>query len=103
MFRLSFYVPEDHLEQVKQMLFNAGAGKIGGYDQCCWQSKGVGQFRPLADSQPFFGKVNTIEVLDEWKVELVCEEQYINDVVQALKTAHPYEQVAYNVVRLHSI
>ena len=60
MHKLTFYVPETHLESVKQALFEKGAGKIGRYDCCCWQTKGVGQYRPLDGSDPFKRKQNTI-------------------------------------------
>ena len=49
MYKLAFYVPQENLEAVKQALFATGAGRIGDYDSCCWQVKGVGQFRPLSD------------------------------------------------------
>lgn len=52
-YKLCFYVPVTHIEQVKQAMFAAGAGTIGNYDCCAWQVLGVGQFRPLAGSQAF--------------------------------------------------
>ena len=55
-YKLCFYVPESHLESVKQAVFEAGAGAIGDYRDCCWQVKGQGQFRPMAGSQPFLGE-----------------------------------------------
>ncbi|GGK65188.1 Nif3-like dinuclear metal center hexameric protein [Amphritea balenae] len=103
MYKLAFFVPEEDLEQVKQALFNAGAGKIGNYDRCCWQVKGVGQFRPLPDSNPHIGVQGVVEQLPEWKVELVCEDVLIGQVVAALKQAHPYEEVAYEVWQLADI
>ena len=103
MYKLAFFVPENDLESVKQALFNIGAGKIGDYDCCCWQVKGIGQFRPLADSNPHIGSLNNLERVDEWKVELVCEDDLIRTAVIALKQAHPYEEVAYDVWQLADI
>lgn len=100
MYKLSFYVPEPALESVKSALFEAGAGKIGLYDQCCWQTKGRGQFRPLPGSDPAIGAREILTTLDEWKVELVCEDTLIKSVVSVLKKAHPYEEVAYQVLHL---
>ncbi len=100
MYKLSFYVPEPALESVKSALFEAGAGKIGLYDQCCWQTKGRGQFRPLPGSDPAIGEREVLITLDEWKVDLVCEDTLIKSVVSALKKAHPYEEVAYQVLHL---
>ncbi|MFD2229978.1 NGG1p interacting factor NIF3 [Alkalimarinus sediminis] len=100
MYKISFYVPEMQLEPVKHALFKAGAGKIGDYEHCCWQVKGVGQFKPLAGSQPFIGEVGRCEVLDEYKVEMVCDSKFITEVIESLKQAHPYEEPAYEVIEL---
>ena len=53
MYKIEFYVPESHLEAVKRAMFGAGAGKIGNYDSCCWQIKGLGEFRPLEGATPY--------------------------------------------------
>lgn len=103
MYKLVFFVPEDHKEVVKQAVFATGAGKIGEYDQCCWEVSGQGQFRPLAGANPFIGEQGKVEVVSEYRVELVCESRLIADAVAALKAAHPYEEPAYDVVKLESV
>ncbi len=100
MYKLCFYVPESHLEMVKQAVFGAGAGCIGAYDHCCWQTLGLGQFRALAGSQPFIGETGVLEQLPEWKVELVVADEFIRQAVAALIAAHPYETPAYQVWQL---
>ena len=55
MYKIGIFIPASHLEPVKQAMFAAGAGRIGHYDCCAWQTLGQGQFRPLQDSQPFIG------------------------------------------------
>lgn len=100
MYKLCFFVPESSCETVKQALFAAGAGCIGNYDQCCWQSLGTGQFRPLEGSDPHLGQHNRLEKVAEWKVEMVCSDELIEAAVAALKQAHPYEEVAYEVYPL---
>lgn len=100
MYKLVFFVPESHLEPVKTAVFNAGAGAIGNYDQCCWQVEGVGQFRPLAGSQPFVGEANKLEKVAEYRVEMVCEDSRIKAALAALRAAHPYEEPAIDVWRL---
>lgn len=99
MIHLSFYVPETHLEKVKLAVFNAGAGKIGNYDQCSFEIRGIGQFRPLEGSQPFLGKVNNVERVEEVKVEMVCADELLENVINALKSAHPYETPAYYAIK----
>lgn len=103
MYKLSFFVPAEHLEEVKQALFDVGVGKIGDYDSCCWQTLGEGQFRPLAGSDPHIGTLNTVEHLPEWKVEMVCSNELIYVAVATLKQSHPYEEVAYDVWQLADI
>ncbi|MBV1788986.1 YqfO family protein [Marinobacterium sp. D7] len=100
MFKLCFFVPDSHLEVVKQAIFEAGAGRIGDYDQCCWQTRGIGQFRPLDGANPHLGQVGELEQVEEWKVELVCDDDRIQSTLMALRKAHPYEEVAYDLWRL---
>mgnify|MGYP001040485756 CR=1 FL=1 len=103
MYKLVFFVPEAHKSAVKQALFAVGAGKIGDYDQCCWETLGQGQFRPLAGANPYIGKAGEVESVSEYRVELVCEDHLIAAAVDALKHAHPYEEPAYDVIRLEAI
>ncbi len=100
MYQLSFFVPETHLEAVKRAVFACGAGRIGQYEQCCWQVLGQGQFRPLEGSQPYLGETGTVERVAEWKVEMVVADELIHEAVKALKASHPYETPAFNVWRL---
>lgn len=100
-FSLVFYVPDSHLEAVKAAVFAAGAGELGNYDQCCWQTRGTGQFRPLAGSDPAIGSQGRLEKVEEWKVEIICSADRIQAAVEALLQAHPYETVAYLVVKPH--
>ena len=100
MYTLFFYVPESHLEAVKTAVFAVGAGAIGDYQSCCWQVLGLGQFMPMAGSQPFIGKQNQLEKVAEWRVEMVVAAEYIKATIAALKLAHPYEEPAYAVYEL---
>ena len=100
MFKICVYVPENSVEKVKQAMFEAGAGKIGNYDSCCWQTEGTGQFRALQGSQPALGEQGKLEQVQELKIELVCADQFIKKAVSAIKNAHPYEEPAYDVWRL---
>ncbi|MDP9784161.1 Nif3-like dinuclear metal center hexameric protein [Pseudomonas fluorescens] len=100
MYKLCFFVPTSHLDEVKSAVFAAGGGRIGDYDHCAWQVLGLGQFRPLDGSQPFIGEAGQVEQVEEWKVELVVADELIRPVVEALKQSHPYETPAYEVWRL---
>lgn len=100
MFKLCCYVPESHVESVKIALFGAGAGRIGNYEHCAWQVLGQGQFRPLAGSQAFIGEQGSLASVAEYRVEMVCEDAVIAEVVEALRRAHPYEEPAFDVLRV---
>tara|TARA_R110002167_G_scaffold299491_1_gene503866 strand:- start:1222 stop:1536 length:315 start_codon:yes stop_codon:yes gene_type:complete len=95
MYKLNFLIPESHLNEVKQALFNIGVGRYENYDQCCWQTKGQGQFRPLEGSTPHIGNPNEISIVEEHKVEMLCEDALIKTAIQTLKKAHPYEMPAF--------
>lgn len=103
MYQLIFYVPEDHCERVKAALFAAGAGRIGAYDSCAWQVLGMGQFRPLKGSKPFVGSENQIESVREYKVEMICSDQSLSQVLQALKDSHPYETPAFSYFPINQV
>jgi hypothetical protein len=100
MYKFVFFVPQSHVEGVKAAVFAAGGGKMGDYQECCWQVAGSGQFRPSAAANPFIGNAGELERVDEYRVEMVCADDQIRAAVAALKAAHPYEEPAYDVWRL---
>lgn len=102
MLNLIFYVPANDVEAVKQALFDAGAGRIGHYDCCAWQTLGSGQFRPLDGAAPAVGHVGQVEFVDEYRVEMVLADDLIKPVIAALKRAHPYEEPAFGVYQILS-
>ena len=102
MYKICFYVPTTHVEEVKNAVFATGAGKIGNYSHCAWQILGEGQYMPLAGSEAFIGEIDKLEKVSEYKVELVCDDELIQKAIAALKAAHPYEEPAFQVYRLES-
>ncbi len=101
-YKLEVYIPEEHLTKVKNALFKAGAGKIGDYDCCCWQSKGEGQFRALNGANPYLGEIGETEYVVEYKVELICDGKCIDNVIKALINSHPYETPAYSYWKVNT-
>lgn len=93
--RIDVYVPETHAEAVKQAMFEAGAGTVGNYDSCCFQTVGRGQFRPLSGSNPYLGSNGQVEHVTEWKLEMIFPEEKRREVIAALRRAHPYETPAF--------
>jgi dinuclear metal center YbgI/SA1388 family protein len=94
------FVPHGDADAVRRALTAAGAGAIGDYDSCTFSTPGQGRFRPLEGANPTVGRVGDVEVVDEVRVEAVLPRARRNAVVAALKTAHPYEEPAYDVLEL---
>lgn len=99
MYVIAVYCPTTHVESIKEAMFSAGGGKIGDYDCCSFEFKGLGQFRGLRGANPFIGQVGQVEQVDEVKVEMVCKEMFVRDVLKAMKAAHPYEEPAFHVIK----
>lgn len=99
-YQITFYVPESHLELVKKSLFESGAGKQGEYEHTCWQALGVGQFRPIGSANPTIGQKNQLCSVEEYKVEMICDEKYIKKAIESLKSSHPYEEPAFSIFEL---
>ena len=72
------------------------------YADCSWETLGTGQFRPLEGSDPFIGSSNKLERVQELKVEMICVETVIRKVIEALKQSHPYEEPAYEVIKIEN-
>ncbi|KAF2025561.1 hypothetical protein EK21DRAFT_76141 [Setomelanomma holmii] len=103
-FKLIFFVPPSALSACKSAIFAAGAGRFpgaGGYTECCFTSRGMGQFRPGDAANPHMGKVGELEEVDEFRVEAIClGRDTAVKAVEALKKAHPYEEPAYEVYKM---
>jgi hypothetical protein len=102
-YKIATFVNLEGVDQVKGKMFESGGGRIGNYDSCCFISKGIGQFRALKGSNPTIGEEGSITYVDEARIEMVVEDKYIKDVINALKKAHPYETPAYEVIRLEDL
>lgn len=98
--KLYTFVPVAHAEQLRQALFDAGAGKISNYDECSFGVAGAGTFRAGDGTNPFVGEKGKRHTEPELKLEVIFPAHIQEAVVLALKTAHPYEEVAYDIVPL---
>ncbi|EAW06411.1 uncharacterized protein ACLA_080950 [Aspergillus clavatus NRRL 1] len=105
-YKLIFFVPHSHLEACKEAIFATGAGTFPGgkYSKCAFQTPGTGQFLPAGDANPAIGAVGQLETVEEMKVEVMCLGRSIMlEAVEALKKAHPYEEVAYEVYKMEDV
>lgn len=96
---LVYMVPPAQAEAVRLALHAAGAGNIGAYSACSFSLEGWGRFTPSANTQPFVGVANQAELIKEERVEMIFPAHLENQVVSALKKAHPYEEVAYFILQ----
>lgn len=100
--KLVTYIPESHLETVRNALFEAGAGVIGNYDQCGFTVSGTGSFRGNDKSKPFRGEKGKIHFENEIRFETILFSHLKDNVTRALLDAHPYEEVAYDLFALEN-
>lgn len=98
--KLVVFAPIAAAEQVRAALHAAGAGAIGDYDLASFTSTGEGRFRPGVGTQPTIGQVGSLEVVDEVRIEVLLDRSLRASVVAAMVAAHPYEEVAYDIVEL---
>jgi len=103
MYKLVYFVPTENKESTKEALFKVSAGRYNDYECCCFETLGTGQFKPINNANPHIGTINNIEQVEEYRIEMICEDHLIKNAVQTLKDIHPYEEVAYDVLKLEDI
>ena len=95
--KLVTFIPDDYVEKVRIKLFEAGAGHIGNYDACSFNTQGIGTFRAGENTNPFVGKKGNIHKENETRFETIIPLFYKDNVIKALMESHPYEEVAYDI------
>ena len=100
--KLVVYAPLSAADQVRQAMFDAGAGCIGNYDSCSFNAQGQGSFRAGETAHPYVGEVGKVHFEDEVRIETVVPKHALNQVVAAMLRVHPYEEVAYDVFALEN-
>jgi hypothetical protein len=98
--KLVWFVPAEALEATREAVFAAGAGRIGDYERCSWYTAGTGTFLGGESTEPALGERGQEEHVPELRVETVVPEEALDDVVAALRSAHPYEEPAFDLYPL---
>ena len=98
--KLEVYVPKTHSEAVRDAILQAGAGEIGFYDDCSFSVEGQGSFRPKEGANPFLGKQNEREYVEEKLISCIFEEYKMSKILRAMYSAHPYEEVAHQIISI---
>ncbi|WP_067727392.1 Nif3-like dinuclear metal center hexameric protein [Oceanobacillus damuensis] len=100
LYKLAVYVPVSHENVVREALSKGRAGHIGNYSHCTFQTEGQGTFKPLEGTNPFIGSKNQLEYVNEVKVETIVQQTYLQNVINHMIDAHPYEEAAYDIYPL---
>lgn len=98
--KISTTVPVENADQLRSALGKAGAGKIGEYSFCSFSVVGRGRFMPTGSASPHIGELNKLEMVEEEKIEVICDRTIARQVITALKAAHPYEEVIIDITPL---
>lgn len=101
--KLYTFVPNKQAEKVRTALFAAGAGHIGAYSECSFNTEGTGTFKAEMGAQPYVGKIGTRHLESETKLEVIFPVYLEQYVINTLKEHHPYEEVAYDIVKLENV
>ncbi len=98
--KIHTYCPKDVADDLRLAIGKAGGGIIGNYTYCAFLTNGHGYFLPMDGSNPNIGKQGEIEMVEEIKIEFVCEKDKVKQVIDAIKKAHPYEEVPIDIFQL---
>ena len=93
-------IPQENVEEVRNAICNAGAGIIGNYSYCSASTKCTGTFLPNEQAKPYIGNNNKLEIVEEEKLEVICNIENVKNVIKKLREVHPYEEPAIDIVPL---
>jgi hypothetical protein len=102
-YKIVVFVPEPTGEAVRTAMGAAGAGRIGNYACCSFTTKGVGRFRPVDGADPAIGEIGQLAEVIEERIEMICSESHLKQVLAAIRRVHPYEEPAIDVYPLAAI
>jgi hypothetical protein len=98
--KLEIFVPQEYALRIRDELATIGVGRIGNYDHCVAMSPVQGYYRPLPGADPFEGKIEQINEVKEYKIEVNCRRELVNEALRLIRSAHPYEEPLVNVIPL---
>ena len=100
--KVSFFVPAENKDEVVSAMFSAGAGDVGEYSECSFQTEGIGTFKPSENANPVEGKRGELSTVNELKVEVLCSQHSLGRVLNAMYQTHPYEEVAHDIYAIQN-
>lgn len=99
-FKIEVYVPLSHADAVRRAIGEAGAGIFGNYSHCSFSTRGIGRFKGNESASPVIGSCHVNESVEEEKIETQITQDKLKYVLEALKKAHPYEEMVYQIIEL---
>lgn len=96
--KFAVFTPLSHIDAVIAAIAEGGGGAIGNYSHCTFRTPGTGTFKPLAGANPFIGEVGAIEQVEEVRIEAVCAMGNVRRMLESVKAAHPYEEMAFDLL-----
>ena len=99
-FKMEIFIPKDYLNELRKELAKVNVGIIGNYHNCMSISKVVGTWTPVDGANPFEGEIGELSIEEEYKIEIVCNENVVKDAIKVLNRIHPYEEPVYNIIPL---
>jgi len=100
--KIVVFVPLSYVKKIREIIGKMGGGSLGNYDYCSFSSRGVSRFRPIKKAKPFIGKLNSLEEVEEERIEFFCLKSKAKEVIDRIREIHPYEEVALDIYPLIS-
>ncbi len=101
--KVQVFCPQESEGKIREVIGKAGGGKLGNYEHCSFVTKGKGYFKPTKDAKPSKGRVGEINEVNEVKIEFICDKNILEKLIKSVKKAHPYEEVAIDVIPMLEI
>lgn len=101
--KIVVFVPKTHCDMVRKAMGDSGAGEIGNYTNCSFSSDGVGRFKPTNEANPLVGQTGEVESVEEERIETICNRNNVKKVIDAIKSVHPYEEIAFDIYPLEDL
>jgi dinuclear metal center YbgI/SA1388 family protein len=98
--KLVTFAPTGHAENLRSVLFNAGAGHLGKYSECSFNQEGTGTFKPEVGAHPVIGEIGKRHEEKETKIEMIFPSHLQDVIIPLMVATHPYEEVAYDIINL---
>lgn len=98
--KIEISAPSENIQEIRNAICEEGAGVIGNYSHCTISTKCKGTFKPLENANPYIGEIDKLELVDEEKLQAVCDIDILKKVLKRLREVHPYEEPAINIIPL---